>query len=90
MEVEVQSVAKEHKTKLQIKLRSYKSDLARYKADVVGLTDLLKARSTEVGWFSDIVYDGWNGSRNHYAPQATETTYSAMAGIEPIHLQVEI
>lgn len=36
MEVEVQSVAKEYKTKLQIKLRSYKSDLARYKADVVG------------------------------------------------------
>lgn len=35
MEVEVQTVAKEHKTKLQIKLRSYKSDIARFKSDVV-------------------------------------------------------
>ena len=37
MEVEVQSIPKEHKTKLQIKLRSYKSDIARYKSEVVGL-----------------------------------------------------
>lgn len=36
MEVEVQSVGKEHKSKLQVKLRSYKSDLARYKSEVVG------------------------------------------------------
>lgn len=46
MEVEVQGVAKEHKTKLQIKLRSYKSEMARYKADVVGTTSLEKKSSS--------------------------------------------
>lgn len=35
MEVEVQSVPKEYKTKLQVKLRSYKSELAKYKSEVV-------------------------------------------------------
>ena len=35
MDVEVQSVPREHKTKLQVKLRSYKGDLARYKSEVV-------------------------------------------------------
>ncbi|CAD6585023.1 MAG: hypothetical protein CYPHOPRED_002951, partial [Cyphobasidiales sp. Tagirdzhanova-0007] len=34
MDVEVQSVPREHKTKLQVKLRSYKGDLARYKSEV--------------------------------------------------------
>ena len=35
MDVEVASVPREHKTKLQIKLRSYKGELSRYKAEVV-------------------------------------------------------
>lgn len=35
MEVEIQSVPKEHKTKLQIKLRSYKAEMSRNKSEVV-------------------------------------------------------
>lgn len=31
----MQSVPKEYKTKLQVKLRSYKSELAKYKSEVV-------------------------------------------------------
>jgi len=37
MDVEVQSVPKEHRTKLQVKLRSYKAEMARYKAEVVSI-----------------------------------------------------
>merc|ERR1711939_213918 len=37
MEVEVQSVPKEHKTKLQVKLRSYKAELAKHKSEVRNL-----------------------------------------------------
>ena len=35
MDVEVQGVPREHKTKLQVKLRSFKGEMARYKAEVV-------------------------------------------------------
>lgn len=40
MDVEVQSVPREHKTKLQVKLRAYKGEMARYKAEVVRRTYL--------------------------------------------------
>ena len=87
MEVEVQSVAKEHKTKLQIKLRSYKSDIARYKADVVSLLcSPAKRALAYLSWTlaDDNVLLPFRRLRNHCAPQAIETTCS-VAGTERTH-----
>ena len=65
MEVEVQSIPREHKTKRQVELRGYKGELARYKAEAVSES---LACSTRVASGSRAVPD-----RNHYWLRVTAT-----------------
>ena len=51
MDLEVQSVPKEHKTKLQIKVRSYKGELGRHRAEVVRQAIILYS----LGCMSDVL-----------------------------------
>lgn len=66
MDVEVQGVPREHKTKLQVKLRSFKGEMARYKAEVV--------RAHVPYYYYPTLLLLSPSSRNPYSPARTATS----------------